>query len=96
MGIPDGTGWVNHEDGWCANEKEALDLEIFCCHPGTFIAQNKIWQVIVLDVFFNQHMSIWNHDQDFRIQVFKFLIVMPQLRHVIGAMYSRKPNIEYQ
>ena len=51
---------------------------------------------MLAQVPFDHLWSIGDHYQDFSVQILEGLIVMAQLRHMIGAVWSGKADVENQ
>lgn len=49
-----------------------------------------------VDMSLDHLRTVGHNHHNFRVEIFKFLIIPAQLRYMVGAMSSDKSKIEYQ
>lgn len=62
--------------------------------PGSLIAEDGVRIVMAAGVDADQLRPVWDEDEDFRVQSLELGIIMPQLRHMVGAVNSGKAEVE--
>jgi hypothetical protein len=62
----------------------------------SFVAQYRIRDIVVVDIPGDRFRTVGHHHQDLGLEGFEVLVVMAQLRHMVGAMRSDKAYIEDQ
>jgi hypothetical protein len=96
MSVADAALPIHHEYRGSAQGEKLLALRVLCSYPAPLVGQDGVWSTVSQHIFFNHLRPIGHQYQDFRVQVGKLLIVMVQLRHVVGTVRSDEANIEHQ
>ncbi len=74
---------------------EAVGFDsVFCGNPGTLVAEDGVRIVVTGGIPADQLRPIRDEDKHFCVQCLEFGIVMPQLRHMVGAVNSGKAEVE--
>ncbi len=96
MGVADDATPIHHEDRRRADQEELLDLEVQGCDFGAFIGQDGVRRVEFVNMSLDHFGTVGYHHPDVSVKGFEFLVVMTQLRHMVGAVWSGKADIEHQ
>ena len=97
MNKPDYTIFINDHLGWHpAQLKEVNFLTVKFENRGMRIRQPDKRQFIFLPVSLKRLRIFRTNNDNLRISIFKFLVVLTQLRHMPLAKWSHKSTVEDQ
>lgn len=73
-----------------------FDLEVLGSDSRVFIRQDRIGCGFFPEIALDHERPVGHDHDDLRIESLEFLVVMPQLRHMICAMPSGEAEVKHQ